>query len=153
MQKRVAYHHASYRDRQTFNSVMFKYSTLKKYWLVRFGKWLLRLKCLTLVACVKVAQKSIVFKLLIGPECFFFSTQNANVTRPNMTPLFFGWRAIFTIFGTANKRNNQSRWLCGTDVTSPTAANINNRAWQAHYLCLCAPSVVLQTRYMADQLG
>lgn len=40
----------------------------------------------------------------------------------------------------------KQRWLCWTDVASVSHNTINNNGWQAHYLCLSAPSVVWQTR-------
>lgn len=48
-----------------------------------------------------------------------------------------------------NKRIIRSRRLCGTDASSVSRNNnnnINKNGWQAHYLCVSAPSSVWQTR-------
>ncbi len=50
------------------------------------------------------------------------------------TPSFFQSKSIFPNICAVNKRINQSRWLCGVDVTSISHNNsINNDSWQAHY--------------------
>lgn len=62
------------------------------------------------------------------------------------TFLFLWLRLIFPNLYTENKSINQSWWSCRTDVTFVWHNN-NNNGWEAHYLCLSAPSAVGQTRH------
>lgn len=83
-------------------------------------------------------------KLLISILLVF--TQNACITLRKAAFLFLWLRLIFPNFYTENKSINRSWWLRRTDVAFVWHNN-NNNGWEAHYLCLSAPSAVGQTRH------